>query len=229
MKRTRLGLVIALSVALLVALVPAGTSTAGEWDTYIKLLDILSWSCTPGDWPVVSLEWQTEAGDTSTHYWYLENKRNGEREYEAVGPFTGPPTPGFGTYWAPVPAGTQPGDTLEYVVRATSDKYPGTISRLSFNCSTGEVLTRSFQLNIYDAVPTPAGFVLRSIACDTAVYDAPAGQPVGSDSISAGQTWFVNPTPVTGPDGQSWTEVFVAGPINVYIPTSCIGASAASY
>ncbi len=68
----------------------------------------------------------------------------------------------------------------------------------------------------------PSGFVLKTITCSVAVYDTPGGKPVGSDAIKAGQTWFVNPTPVKGPDGKSWTEVFVAGSANAFIPTSCV-------
>jgi hypothetical protein len=67
----------------------------------------------------------------------------------------------------------------------------------------------------------PAGFVLRTITCDVAVFDGPGGTPVGSNRLKAGQTWFVNPKTVTAADGESWTEVFVSGGVNGWIPTRC--------
>ncbi len=69
----------------------------------------------------------------------------------------------------------------------------------------------------------PAGFVLRTITCETPVYNTAAGQPVGSGMIHAGQTWYVNPTPVDGADGASWTEIFNGGRVNGFILTSCVG------
>ena len=71
--------------------------------------------------------------------------------------------------------------------------------------------------------PIPAGFVLRTITCDVAVFDTPGGQPVGSNKITAGQSWYVNPKAVTGPSGDSWTEIFVSSETNPFIPTRCVG------
>ncbi len=68
----------------------------------------------------------------------------------------------------------------------------------------------------------PGGFVLRTITCNVAVYDAPGGQPVGSNAIKGGQTWYVNPTPKTDAAGKSWTEIFVASFTDGYVPTSCV-------
>jgi hypothetical protein len=68
----------------------------------------------------------------------------------------------------------------------------------------------------------PGGFVLKTITCDVAVFDAPGGKPVGSNMIKGGQTWYVNPTPKKDAAGKSWTEVFVAGYTNGYVPTSCV-------
>ncbi len=75
----------------------------------------------------------------------------------------------------------------------------------------------------FSGPPLPAGFVLRTIHCNVAVYDQPGGVPVGENRIVAGQTWYVNPTPVKAPDGASWTEIFVGGFTNGFIPTSCVG------
>lgn len=74
----------------------------------------------------------------------------------------------------------------------------------------------------YQGVPVPSGFELHTIVCDVAVMNQPAGSPVGSNAIRAGQTWFVNPVPVPGADGQNWTEIFVAGPNTGFVPTSCV-------
>jgi hypothetical protein len=75
----------------------------------------------------------------------------------------------------------------------------------------------------FSGPPIPAGFVLRTITCDVAVFDAPGGSPVGANRIRGGQTWYVNPKPASAPDGSSWTEIFVSGYNNVYIPTRCVG------
>jgi hypothetical protein len=75
------------------------------------------------------------------------------------------------------------------------------------------------------AAPGPAipdGFVLRTITCDVAVYDRPAGAPVGNNRVQGGQTWYVSASPIKGADGQSWTEIFVAGYTNAFIPTRCV-------
>ncbi len=74
----------------------------------------------------------------------------------------------------------------------------------------------------YLAAPVPSGFVLRTITCDVAVYSSAGGTPVGDNKVTAGQTWFVSTTPVQAADGQSWTEIFVAGLIDGFVPTSCV-------
>src|SRR5690606_21666236 len=66
---------------------------------------------------------------------------------------------------------------------------------LDLNCVAAPVDT---------APPLPADYVLKSILCDTAVYDTPAGTPVGDGRVSAGQTFFVSPTSETGADGNEW-------------------------
>lgn len=72
------------------------------------------------------------------------------------------------------------------------------------------------------SVPVPAGFEQREITCDVAVYDQPAGSVVGSNKVTVGQHWYVNLKPVAGPDGQNWTEIFVAGKYTGFIPTACV-------
>ncbi len=74
------------------------------------------------------------------------------------------------------------------------------------------------------AVPEiPGNFVLRTITCTEAVYDLPGGSPVGSNEITAGQTWYVSPTPVKDAKGNLWTAVFVGGFQNGYIRSVCVG------
>jgi hypothetical protein len=74
----------------------------------------------------------------------------------------------------------------------------------------------------YQGPTIPAGFVLHTITCDVPVYNLPGGSPVGDNKITNGQTWFVNPLPVTAADGTSWTEIFVSGYTDGYIPTGCV-------
>jgi LysM repeat protein len=70
----------------------------------------------------------------------------------------------------------------------------------------------------------PAGFVLRTIACTTAVFNGPNGTAIAGATVRQGQTWYVNPTP-TDPDvnGRRWTEIFVSGFQNGFIPAECVG------
>jgi hypothetical protein len=75
--------------------------------------------------------------------------------------------------------------------------------------------------SVFQGAPIPTGFVLRTITCDTPVYDTAGGKPVGDNKVTNGQTWYVNPTPVSA-NGQSWTEIFVAGYINGFVLTSCV-------
>jgi hypothetical protein len=67
----------------------------------------------------------------------------------------------------------------------------------------------------------PTGFVLRTISCDVAVFNAPDGSPVGSNRIRSGQTWYVNPESKQA-NGKAWTEIFVGGPITGWMPTACV-------
>ncbi len=67
----------------------------------------------------------------------------------------------------------------------------------------------------------PTGFVLRTVTCDTAVFDSPDGTPVGSNKITNGQKWFMNSTAKAGKT-RSWTEVFLGGTSTAYIWTSCV-------
>jgi hypothetical protein len=75
----------------------------------------------------------------------------------------------------------------------------------------------------------PGGFVLRMITCDTPVYNMAGGTPVATgETIKSGQTWFVNPKSVSA-GSASWTEIFVGGWIDGFIPSACIGGKPANY
>lgn len=73
----------------------------------------------------------------------------------------------------------------------------------------------------------PGTFELRTITCDTAVFQSAGGQPVPTgERILSGQTWYINPSPVTVDNNKqypSWTEIYVSGVQNGYIPTACVG------
>ncbi len=74
-------------------------------------------------------------------------------------------------------------------------------------------------------VPAPAApvsYVLNLITCNTPIYDSPAGRYVGNGMVYAGQTFFTSSTPVIAADGSSWTQVFVGGWSNPYIPSECV-------
>lgn len=75
----------------------------------------------------------------------------------------------------------------------------------------------------------PSSFVLRTITCDTPIYQTAGGSPLGTgDLIKAGQTWFINPTPVKV-RGIRWTEIFAGGYSRGFIRTKCVGAKPAGY
>ncbi len=83
--------------------------------------------------------------------------------------------------------------------------------------------------SVFQGVPIPEGFVLRTITCDTPVYDAAGGMPLGTgEAVTNGQTWFVSPTP-TAVGGTNWTEIFNNGLKDGFIPTSCVGGVPAGY
>ncbi|MBX3083416.1 MAG: hypothetical protein KF716_17415 [Anaerolineae bacterium] len=69
----------------------------------------------------------------------------------------------------------------------------------------------------------PDGFVLRTITCTVAVFDSPGGSAVGDNRVLGGQTWYVNPKATKTAAGESWTEIFVSGTTNGWIPTRCVG------
>ncbi|MCC7208396.1 MAG: hypothetical protein IT323_13900 [Anaerolineae bacterium] len=104
---------------------------------------------------------------------------------------------------------------------------------LTINCATRAVSIANFGVSapaapaVYAGPPIPAGFVLRTITCDVAIFNGPGGAPLATgQAIRAGQTWFVNPTPVDVAGDAAfpqWTEIFTSGIHNGFIPTACVG------
>jgi hypothetical protein len=107
------------------------------------------------------------------------------------------------------------------VITVTADGVgPATVT---INCVTRAVTVVNFSSGAGAPGPAiPSGFVLKTLTCNVAVFDAPGGKPVGSNAITSGQTWYVNPTPKKDAAGKLWTEIFVAGYSNGYVPTSCV-------
>jgi hypothetical protein len=73
-----------------------------------------------------------------------------------------------------------------------------------------------------DGPGIPDGFVLSTITCDVPVFNMPEGSPVDGSAITVGQTWYVNPEPVTTGNGNGWTEIFTSSQINGFVPTICV-------
>jgi hypothetical protein len=96
-------------------------------------------------------------------------------------------------------------------------------SQGTWDCTTGNPTTLANPINWTGSTTTfPTGFVLRTIICNTPVYERPGGQAVGNNAIRLGQTWFINPIPVKDAKGIPWTEIYVGSLPTVYIPTGCV-------
>jgi hypothetical protein len=113
------------------------------------------------------------------------------------------------------------GRTYAYFISITCRQLPGLIPPSDVQITYGWV-TGLGQGGTSTGPAVPAGFVLKTITCDVAVFNTPGGYPVGDNRLKAGQTWFVNPTPTKDDKGKSWTEVFPGGYSNGFVPTSCV-------
>ena len=100
-----------------------------------------------------------------------------------------------------------------------------------YQCSGGTSSLVSISNSAFIPGPgIPAGFVLRTITCDVAVFQNAGGAPVATgEHIINGQTWFVSPTPVKDNKSKWWTEIFAGGSTDGFIPTSCVGGKPANY
>ena len=68
----------------------------------------------------------------------------------------------------------------------------------------------------------PAAFEMRTIICDTPIYDSPAGSLVGSAAVTIGQTFYANPVDAIAADGTHWTQIFDGAWTYPYIPSVCV-------
>jgi hypothetical protein len=102
----------------------------------------------------------------------------------------------------------------------------GTIIWVDFHVEVGPyetIVYDAFECGSEFAGPAvPAGWTQRWMACSSAVFDAPGGNPVGNDAVWAGQSFYVNPVPKLDASGKSWSQVFVSSAISPWIPTSCV-------
>jgi hypothetical protein len=133
------------------------------------------------------------------------------------------PSPGTSfditVFFPEVPEGTP----LTYYVWGSPDSSLGSWDAEAYFNETEEETPCIKYVDPAPGIGIPAGFALRTITCDVPVYNTPGGSPVGDGRIRAGQTWYVNPTPVDAADGESWTEIFVSSRTHPFIPTRCVG------
>ncbi|MBK9746927.1 MAG: hypothetical protein IPO91_09100 [Chloroflexi bacterium] len=66
------------------------------------------------------------------------------------------------------------------------------------------------------------GYLPRTIICDSALYDSPAGNPIPGTAVTIGQTFYVDPIAVTAADNTSWMQIFVGGWADGYIRSECV-------
>jgi len=221
--------VIFLSASLLGINQPVNASSTNN----LQLLGVIATSCTPGDYVSLGLKWYIGTGDSAVHQWTLTNLRTGTKSVGTVttsGPVFGS-TSGYGLA---APAGSTNGDTFEVVVIVNKSSLGdiGSFARITFDCASGAVFSNVFMLNYpgdFEGPAIPAGYVLRTITCDVAVFDTPGGKPVADNAIKAGQTWFVSPSSTKDARGEAWSQVFVSSISDPWIPTRCIGPAPAGY
>jgi hypothetical protein len=103
-------------------------------------------------------------------------------------------------------------------------------SRLSGTCNWtggafspgGATITNLAGGSAFEGPPIPAGFVLLTVTCNVAAVQSPGGPVVPNiKPLVPGATWFMSPKPVKDAKGKLWTEVFLGGWNNAYIPAEC--------
>jgi hypothetical protein len=99
----------------------------------------------------------------------------------------------------------------------------GAVPGAQVSVSDGDTTVSTTCGDFFSGPAIPSSFQLRSVTCNTPVYDQPAGTPVSGTEITAGQTWYISPTPVMAANGTSWTEIFTSSSPDGFIPTSCVG------
>ncbi len=74
----------------------------------------------------------------------------------------------------------------------------------------------------FQGPPIPAGFVMKTVTCTVPAVQSPGGDVVpGINALVPGAHWYMSPTPVKDAKGKLWTEVFLAGWNNAFIPAEC--------
>lgn len=142
----------------------------------------------------------------------------------AMGATGGTQAAGYLSYVGSFGGSIVPTHSVPYTYQIVADFSGQFVITANGVCFGGTNVVVSIDDTSENARILPAAFTLRTITCDTAVYDAPGGKALATgEALKAGQTWYVNPTPVTAADGSSWTEFFPSGARNAYIPTSCVG------
>ena len=114
--------------------------------------------------------------------------------------------------------------TLEYTFPAdgTYDVVVATVSALAtqqWSCAVAAAPSTPAQSAPGPGIP--AGFVLRTITCDTPLYTTPEGSPVpGGAAVTTGQTWYL--APAADEENPDWVEGFFGGYTNAWLPAECI-------
>ncbi len=155
---------------------------------------------------------------TDTDFYYTEKVNGTQIDMDVYDTLYAPDT---GTY-----------DNFDYFASFTATQ-PYTLSlTLSSSLGSGTATYRCVGGIAYlqNGVPgpgSPVGFVLRVITCNTALFNL-EGNPIGSNAVKAGQSFFINSTTKTI-KGKSYTELFAGSYSNGFVPTSCIGGKPAGY
>lgn len=139
--RSILNTLIALIIIFTAAAVPSLRTHAAP-GTFLTLKSVVISSCTPGVVLILKYDWAVDAGDSATWRTTTTNLRTNTTSTNqgSNGGPTGPHIDFVGGA-AIVPAGTIAGDTLKVVIVADSTTLPDTLSSLTFNCSTGAIVS----------------------------------------------------------------------------------------
>ena len=224
MKFRMVALVAGLVLVVAMVVGSAGTVSA-QTAPWIRLTGAPSGICTYGG-GVLSFPFTAKVNSSGSNVATLDVPGVGQAGYYAED--MGWPLDGPGSYGLPTSAYSVAANTHLTVKIVTYVGYGQTggvssESWLVFDCTTGAVIESWFSGGSYQAAPVPEGFMQHEILCDSPVFDSPGGSYVGDNMVRAGQAWHVNPTPVSGPAGELWTEIHVAGLSTGYIRTLCVG------
>lgn len=68
----------------------------------------------------------------------------------------------------------------------------------------------------------PVEFEMRSVICDTPIYESAGGAAIANGMVYAGQTFYGAAVDTVAPNGSRWIQIFVGGWENVFIPADCV-------